>query len=458
MIPVTQTTKDAIEERSRTFRARFLTSLSPETELTCNLTNLTIYTGSGGTYPVPGAVFSSYIEATVQNLSTQIKGTDLYLQVGVVTDSTEWITEGLYRVSKTSVAGTVTNFTAVGRLMSHCQGTYSTSLEYPATLSDVIDELETNCSIDVDASGFNLSRAILEAPSGMDMQVLGMIASLLGGFVTENYLGQIVIKAYGSGDTYDVDLSRFTSRPTFTESEFEVTGLECVVNEGQKFTNGTANITIENAYMTQELFNSACSEYVGYSFYPATAPLALGNPCLEPWDVLKIDDDGTEKIVPCHQIVTHFTGALWQEITSVIDGINDDDIAQVKGSVSEQITNIQNTADSALEATKEQYILQVDYNYTTADSLTLNAQIIQSGVDIHERFLPSCFNWYRKTEDASTPMVLLGTGYSITISRSTMGYGGTVVCEFSYRESKILILPDGKSLLFPNGDRLMVTY
>ena len=454
MIPTTQTIIDAIEGRSRTFKARFLTSLSPAVELPCSLMSLPIMTGGGGTYPVPGAVFASYLESSVQNLLQPIKGMDLYLQIGIVTgyeddftEIVEWLpANGLYNVSKTSVTGPITTFTAVGRITSHCSDRYKTALTFPCSISDVVDEIETKCGIEIE-SDFDLTGIINKQPEGTYMQVLGIIACLLGGFVTEDYLGKVVLKEYGSGDTYNADLSRFSASPAFTEDEYRVTGLACSVDDETIYTYGTPNTVISNQYMTSELFDEAAQKYVGYRFYPATVPLALGNPRLEPWDLLSINGN----IVPCHQITTHFTGAIWQDISSALEGSSDDDIELIKSVISQQILEAQQVANNALNT----LVFKIDYTYTSADSLTLNARVYQGGDDIHTSFPPSLFSWSRKTEDGITS---LGTGYTKTVLRSDMGYGGTIVCHFAYRESAVLILPDGNDLIMPDGNRLCITY
>ena len=462
MIPVSSDISDKINERSRTFKVRFLTSLSPVEELTCDVAELTVCTGGGGEYPVPGAVFSSYMEAKVLNLSAPIKGADLYLQLGVIMDydsnTVGWLpSNGLFRVTKTSVSGNATTFTATGRLSTHCQSGYSTSLNFPAEVGDVLDDIADSCDIDIDASDFDLTGLIWTRPEGTDMEVLSMIAGVLGGFVTEDYRGYVVIKPYGSGVRYNVGLSRFGTMPTFTEQPFEVTGLECTVAEGISYSSGTPNITIENRIMTGDLFDAMASEYVGYSFYPAMAPLTLGDPRLEPSDILCIEDGAVTKEVPCHQITTHMTGALWQEISSELLGVSDDDTKQVKGAVSERIAYAQDTADSAKEIANNTLIYDHTYEYTNRDEhgnpieATFTAYLYRGGEDIkyevdaegNPKYPPTAFTWYLKTEDMEQS---LGFGYMMVVDMTECGYGAEVIGKFTTADDNVLLTRAGAEL------------
>lgn len=508
MIPTTQTVIDAIEERSRLFKARWLKSLDPVEELSCDIMNLSIAAGGGGETPVPGAMFSSYVNCTVLNLEENIKGFEYYLQIGIVTDYDEndeeiisWLpSNGRYTVIKTGVAGERTEFTAVGALTAKSQKAYIPAASgYPnKAIRSVIAELSsaTGCTINVKPPLVTTGYLGKPIKGQTCAQALATIASLLGGFVTEDYQGNIVIAAYGSGDTYPVDLTRFSMRPVFTEEPFSVTGLTCDVSEayeaevdstvggysyvvgwvdnqvmtGRVFTDssltlpfgvyeagdsigfdcswdahlwfydadwgytepysysetaeigftygtadtqtlfqdtdpdtgvnlalevvyngaqeitaravvtvprkqnalflgfsantgpahyyiqrvsavsyssGTPNITIQNEYMTQALFTAAARNYKGYAFTPAELPLTLGNPRLEPWDVLAFTEGEESHTVPCHILTTTFTGGLWQEISSLMAGADDDDADPVTGSLSAKIDQIASSSQVA---------------------------------------------------------------------------------------------------------------
>lgn len=64
---------------------------------------------------------------------------------------------------------------------------------------------------------------------------------------------------------------------------------------------------------------------------------------------------------------------------------------------------------------------------TNGDSVTLTAVVYKSGKNIARTFAPTCFSWYLVTEEVET---LLGTGYTITVNKSDVGYNGCVRAVF----------------------------
>ena len=245
MIPASQEIIDAINEPSRTFKARLLTSLDPVTELECNVFGVEIHTGGGGETPIPGAMFASYITATIQDVAVPIKGLDVYLQIGVVTSVDDegaeiigWLpSNGLYRIIKTEVKENQITFTGVGRLTSHFQGSYVSRLTYPTTIANVVNEIAsmTGCTITRTGAAINWASRIQKRIEGHTYaEAISIIAQLSGAFVTEDYRGYITLSRYNWTDTQSVDYTRFTQLPIFAEDKFTVTGLTCNVSEAEE--------------------------------------------------------------------------------------------------------------------------------------------------------------------------------------------------------------------------------
>ena len=100
-------------------------------------------------------------------------------------------------------------------------------------------------------------------------------------------------------------------------------------------------------------------------------------------------------------------------------------------------------------------LYQVITNYNASDVVTLEARIYQNGLDIHTDYPAPWFSWHKKTEDE---LKTIGSGYSITIDKTDFGYGGTVVGIFETFEEGLLVLPDNKYLVLPDGNRLKLYY
>lgn len=354
MIPASQAYVDAVAQTSRSFRARFLDE--NDNVIEGSLLALSYWTGACSDKPQPGGYFSPYAEATMDGLAQSIYGQEIQLQIGVITDqlgSIEYVTVGTFKAAQTQTTGTRTTFKAVGTLTWAGGLLYSSELTYPASLSSVISEIASQSGMTIITKGLTVSGTLEKAITGLTYTgALTQIASLLGGFVTEDRQGQVVLAAYGSGDTYAMDMTRVTSRPSYTEQAYTVTGITCIVTgdsedeggqiiPGISYTYGTPNVTIVNPYMTQALFNVMAPRYTGLTFYPATVPLTLGNPLLEPWDVLSITDtDGTVRTVPCHLIESLFTGGFSQQITAALSGDSDESDTPVIGPLSQQIAEV----------------------------------------------------------------------------------------------------------------------
>lgn len=100
-------------------------------------------------------------------------------------------------------------------------------------------------------------------------------------------------------------------------------------------------------------------------------------------------------------------------------------------------------------------LFQVLTNYNASDIVTLEAKVYQNGLDIHTDYPAPWFSWHKKTEDG---IKTIGSGYTMTIDKTSFGYGGTVVGIFETFEEGLLVLPDNKYLVLPDGNRLKLYY
>ena len=71
-------------------------------------------------------------------------------------------------------------------------------------------------------------------------------------------------------------------------------------------------------------------------------------------------------------------------------------------------------------------LYQVPYT-VSGGKATFTAAVYKSGVECHTSYDPSCFTWYLKSEAGT---VKIGTGYSVTVNVSDVGYGGFIVGVF----------------------------
>ena len=356
-----------IENASRQFRARLLYN---SVAIDCDISKIVCTKGSCADKISTGCVFVPYLTATLKRCAQDLDGKELVYQIGLnISGSYEYIDIGYFTVTESTASHGAVDFTAIGRLGIVGNTEFTSLLSYPASISDLIDEIETATGLTIGLKDLTATGTIETAPYGTVLDVLGIIGGLLGGFVTEDNAGGVVISAYGSGDTVPILPYRSLKTPTFAEDDYEVTGIKVIKTEEHEeiqtvtvggedveeyvtvpevaFTNGTAAIVQKNEFMTQTLFDAMVLNFVGYTFRPGRVGVSLGDPRLEPWDTIEVEDlDGDTYEVPCFEVIHTFDGGL---MTDVIADIETDDASatQIKGRLERAIDRIGASAQAA---------------------------------------------------------------------------------------------------------------
>jgi len=95
--------------------------------------------------------------------------------------------------------------------MMKTTGLYVSDLTYPASAVSVLDEISAGCGVPVDVSNVDSSIMVPTKPVGYTYrEMIGYIASLVGGFACVDRTGTIVIKWYSDVD-YKLDVTRIMS-------------------------------------------------------------------------------------------------------------------------------------------------------------------------------------------------------------------------------------------------------
>lgn len=354
---------------------------------------LTINLGSCGSDEFSiGTCFIPSITASLTGCSTHLQDKEILLEMGLVLEDGEvaYQNVGYFTVERPTTDKFQTSFTAYGRLMNKAGGIYISELSYPATIVSVLDEIKSNTGLNIVLHGLQADGSIAAPIVGeVYREALMRIAGLLGGFVTENGNGDVVISKFELNKAVTVDTDLCYSWPETNDLEYEVVGIGVIVSEdgqddegnaikGKKYYSSTdANVIIQNPYMTAELFETCKSNIVGFSYMPAKVEF-LGDIRLEPWDsVVLVDDDSDTGIdIPCMNITHVWDGGLVTTITAPGKTATEDS-SSFGGPLAKMIDR---TYQRLLLA--EQVIakkVSADYvsaNYATIDNLTaVNASI-----------------------------------------------------------------------------------
>ena len=351
MLQVSDDAKKYIESDTRTFHARLL--LDGEM-VSGEIRSLTINKGSCGSSDfVPGSVFSSYIDVTLDGCDQKLEGKELTAQIGtVMEDVVEWTTVGFYTVDKPSTTAYSTSFSGLGRISSKMGGLYSPSITFPATVEAVLAEISEKTGVEIDAGELDASIKIKTQPSGyLYREMLSFIAGLYFGYATESADGTVTIRQYQTEATATTDGDRTTELPTFQDLDAIVTGVKVVIgsltdSEGNSqdsfFTKGTVNVAVSNPFMTQAIFDKYVDSIIGFQYRPATATVSLGDFRLEASDVLGVTDiKGTTVTVPCMSVVHTFDGGIRTVITAPAIKSTGEDTQAYRGPLSQAMSVMQ---------------------------------------------------------------------------------------------------------------------
>lgn len=386
MIQVSQRARDVINGYTRTFKAQLLLNGAA---LSCDISTIVINKGACNEFTI-GSAYVPYIEVTASNLDADIKDESIVLRLGVVLDrttgQTEWFEIGSYFVTSVRKTTNKTIFTANGILAVKGKLMYNSTLSYPASISAVIAEMQSKFGITIIGKGIQLSGTITTSLDGkLCLDVLRDIAGVLGGFVTEDNQGRVVIAKHGSGELLEVEAFRSQVPPEFLDS-YTVTGLEMIATEdgydedgnliaGTKYVSGTPNIIVNNPLATQALFNVAKDNVIGFAFDPTSFTMNMGDPTLEAWDKLRvIDVDGNPHIVPCINISHRFDGGVSTEILAeVLNEVT----GAVAGTISSQLADLEAKLFTAQQAIiKRATITALDAESARIDALnTIKAYV-----------------------------------------------------------------------------------
>lgn len=280
-----------------------------------------------------GCIFASYIDVVMSAVDTDLAGKELYLEIGLsLPDKTvEYIPMGYFTVSPADLKGTRDQITlkATDRISAKCGGVYVPKVTFPATIQAVINDIASQAGVTIETA-LSTTGTIQTGMKGLlYREALGYIAGLLGGFCWCDRTGKIRISAYPTTTATDISAVIIKDIQT-AQSTYKVDTVMVKVSDdgtdadgndvkGVSYIAGTGNgnrIEVQNAYMTQALFDSMKGRVLNYAYQPGTVQF-LGDPRLEPMDAIKAYNyDGVTYKIPCMNIVHDFDGGLTTTITA----------------------------------------------------------------------------------------------------------------------------------------------
>lgn len=320
----------AVASDSRHFRARFLNNGQV---LPGGVRSVVVHKGScGGGEFAPGVVYSPYIEATIDDCADSVEGLELQLQIGVMTNADiddpeiEYITIGFFTAGRPAANVYQTTFTAQGRISSKMAKPFviPASPTLAAVAASITNSTGVTIAFDVEIDQTALIGGSLANLSCKDALVI--LASAAGGYATETASGTIRVCIFKDEYTLECASSVMKELPACANYDSHITGIKVIAREANpdldveeiSYVSGDpVNLEIMDEHMTESAFTAYAANLIGLTYRPGTINLALGDPRIEPWDVIRAADiNGNVYIVPCMEILHTFDGGVSTQVTA----------------------------------------------------------------------------------------------------------------------------------------------
>ena len=313
---------ELIQQDSRTFHAKITIG---EHSITEGIKNITVNGGSNSEDDFSiGSAVSQYVEITMELPGFQVEGHEFELKIGMDVDGVpEYVPMGYFTAEKPDSNEDQITFTAYDRMIKmetpffmELKGDVETD-----TVS-ILEEISTITGVPVITDG--LAAIPMDVPKGYTCrEVLSYIAQMYGGFAVCNRSGQIEIRSYQDSE-YTVPTSRYWGSFGHNDIPFLLEKLTCYTgkdSEGNDTSvsvgSGTREVSFSNPFLSQSILDGIWEDLQNYTYMPGSFKF-LGDPRIDPWDVLTVEDrNGTAYKVPAMKLVQHFDGGLSTEVEAV---------------------------------------------------------------------------------------------------------------------------------------------
>jgi len=320
-----------IQQDSRTFYA--LLYFDGNT-ITDGISEITIEGGSNSEDDFSiGSAVSRYAKIKMTNPAKRIEGKEITIKIGMmVGESIEYVPMGYYTAEKPKTDESQITVTAYDRMMKTERVFSADGIAETTDTVTVLNAISRITGVTVVTDG--LTAISMQRPDSYTCrEILGYISQMYGGFAICNRQGQIEIKTYIDSD-YPVDTSRYWDTFEHHDVTEKIEKITCYIgkdSDGNDVSvsvgSGTREISFSNPFMTQEMLDNVWKVLSGYEYMPGSIKF-MGDPRVDPWDVLTVSDlNGTAYKVPVMTMTHEFDGGL---ITSV-EAVGRSEVEQESG-------------------------------------------------------------------------------------------------------------------------------
>ena len=386
----------AVNSTSREWSARLASS---GTAINAEIMSVTVHKGTRGDELNVGTMYAPYFEATIRGYSgTSLLGSTLTFDLGLtVSGATEWAT---------IATGTVISAKAQG---NDLLGTTVTCRDGITSLTGTLATAMTGQTI----------RGALQS-----------LAAFFGGYVTENSAGQIVIGGLSQTSTTAISPDTYQEEPELSTGAYEITGWRVFVDSETYYLDGMEPyLDTACQFMTQAQFNAVKAGVIGQIFRGGSIDQTLGNPLIEPWDVLTLSVSA-DAMPRLGAVTIIYDGGVSVRIESPVT-TDDEQPAQVVGPLSGQVAEAAAAADSAKTSAEEALeTAQEVNNHFYVDSAGLHVTLLESSPNTGQNILIDSYGL--QVRDGVTPLA------SFENTGAQIGKTGETHAEIDYHSLQLI--------------------
>ena len=305
-----------IQQDSRTFQARIILEGKTITE---GILSIRINGGSSSEDDFSlGSVVSRYVELEIEKTGMRFEGYEFFLELGL---NGEYIPMGYFTAEKPKGDEERLSITAYDRMVKTERACF---LELPDSTNTVavLKGVGTIAGVEVVTEGLTIIP--MKKPVGYTCrEVLSYVAQLYGGFAICNRAGKIEIKSYEDND-YTVTAGRYWDSFTHNDLPFVLGKITCYTGKNKKgedisihVGDGVRGIYFSNPFMDQTALDNIWGKLRNYTYMPGSFRF-LGDPRIDPWDVLTVKDRNENAYkVPAMKLTQEYDGGLSTEVEAV---------------------------------------------------------------------------------------------------------------------------------------------
>lgn len=318
-----------ISKSGRTFRARLV--IDSKTMLEGFLSLKLNYCSNNGDALTIGSTISQYAEIEIEKPTISLEKKEFRLEIGLLLEdgTYEYVPMGMLTADKVQKKKFSVSFQAFDRMMKLSVGYVPTVVDSTNTI-DVLNDISKQTGVPIKTIGLN--PISMKKPVGMTCrEVLMYISQMYASFAIVNRTGTIEIVFYKSS-SYILD-TKLGINNLIKSDSYTVERISCATGQdadGKTISisagTGSNTISISNQFMTQTILNSVFASLNGFKYDAVDCPVILGDPRLDPWDIITITDvEGVSYKVPLMNISYTYDGGLSCIIKSTVASTTETD-------------------------------------------------------------------------------------------------------------------------------------